>query len=95
MPGACGHSVLDVKILIGVYRTRDLDIPLTRDEDTFGYDQTCRCECSLDVVLGREFTGYGVWCIAPGKRRHANSVLNDAVAELKRLEERSGRHWDC
>jgi hypothetical protein len=60
MPGACGHSVLDVKILISVYRTPDLDIPLTRDENTFGHDQTCRSECSLDVVLGHEVTGYGV-----------------------------------
>lgn len=96
MPGACGHSVLDVKILIGgYYRTPDLNIPLTRDEDTFGHDQTCSSECSLNVVLGHEASRYGVWRMAPGERGHANSVLNDDVAELKRLEKRNVRHWDC
>jgi hypothetical protein len=71
-----------------------MHVPLTRDECTFSNDQACASECSLYIVLGHKLTRHGVTRTVPGKRGHANPILDSDVAELERLEKRRiGCHW--
>ena len=66
-----------------------MHVPLTRDECTFSNDQACASECSLYIVLGHEIAWHSVGCSVPGKRGHANPILDSDVAELERLEEKN------